>query len=363
MRSPALLEHLVARGARFQGGDHAAAVLSFGDVPGEYRAGRTGALLLDATLRGCVVATGKDRADFLHRILANEVRALAPGEGNCNLLLSPKGKVVEAFDLGVELDAIRLDAAELRGAKLRTAVDMYLFSEKVELRDASADVAALEVCGPQADAVVRAAFGIDVPAALGHWRAANGVRVARALVAGSLGVRVDAGPSRVLELWTALERAGARPGGLVADDFLRAEAAQARFPIDVDDNVYPQEARLERAFSLSKGCYTGQEVVAKIDTYGGINKRLVTVAFERDDPVARGTRLLAPDDDGSLRDVGVVTTWGYSFELDRPIGLAYLKRRHQGVGKSFSLPDGGGAATVVATPVRADGAPVTGEFE
>jgi folate-binding protein YgfZ len=363
VRSPALASHLAGHGARFQGADTRAAVLSFGDVPGEYRAGREGALLLDATARGCVIATGKDRADFLHRILANDVRGLAPGEGNCNLLLSPKGKVVEAFDLGVATDSIRLDACEQRGAALRTAVDMYLFSEKVALVDASATVAALELCGPHADDIVRTVSGLDVPQTLGHWREANGVRAARALVAGSLGLRIDAGPERALELWTALEGAGARPGGLVADDCLRAEAAHARFLVDVDDNVYPQEARLERAFSLTKGCYTGQEVVAKIDTYGGINKRLVTVVFDTDEPVARGTRLLAPDDDGSPRDLGVVTTWGYSFQLDRPIGLAYLKRRHQGIGRSFELSTGDGNATVVASPVRSDGASVTGEFE
>ena len=79
--------------------------------------------------------------------------------------------------------------------------------------------------------------------------------------------------------------------------------------------MYPQEARLESAFSLDKGCYIGQEVVAKIDTYGGLNKRLVALKVSHDDPVARGTRLFRLDE-GEWRDLGVVTSWAYSFVLD-----------------------------------------------
>jgi aminomethyltransferase len=363
VRPQPLVDHFTNRGARFAAGDRQNPVLSFGDVPAEYRAGREGALLVDATRRGRVVATGKDRADFLHRILANDVRGLAPGAGNSNLLLSPKGKIVEAFELCVAEDAIVLEADEGRGASLRAAVDMFLFSEKVVLEDHSARSAPLGLCGPRADAIVRDVLGTEVPSELGHWREAGGVRVVRAVVCGSRGLRLDAGPDGALDLWQRLEAAGARPGGLVADDCLRAEAGQARFLVDVDENVYPQEARLERAFSLSKGCYTGQEVVAKIDTYGGLNKRLVTVEFDGEEPVARGAQLVVPDEEaGGERAVGLVTTWAYSFERDRPIGLAYVKRRHQKVGTSFGLASGG-RATVVPMPIRSDGEPVSGEFE
>ncbi|MEZ5979417.1 MAG: glycine cleavage T C-terminal barrel domain-containing protein [Planctomycetota bacterium] len=363
MRPQSLVDRFGAAGARFAGGDPELAVLTFGDVPAEYRAGREGALLLDATARGRVVVRGEERADFLHRILANDVRSLAPGAGNRNLLLDPKGKVVEMFELCVEDDAIVLEAEEGRGAALLSAVDMFLFAEKVELADASAGAAPLALCGPRAFEVVRELLGVEPPTEPGHWRESNGVRAVCAIVAGSRGWRVDAGVDGAAESFDRALAAGAAPGGLVAEDSLRVEAAAVRFGADVEGGVYPQEARLENCFSLTKGCYTGQEVVAKIDTYGGLNKRLVTVALDRDEPVARGTALLAPDDEGGTRRIGVVTSWAYSFELDRPVALAYVKRRNQAVGNAFTLDGEHGTATIVATPLRGDGEPVTGDFE
>ncbi|QDU85542.1 Aminomethyltransferase [Planctomycetes bacterium Pla163] len=363
MRTADLSALFADRGAVFPGGDDSAPVLTFGDVPGEYRAGRESALLLDASARGRVVATGGDRADFLHRILANTVRGLEAGSGNRGLLLTPKGKVVEAFDLCVEPERIVLEAEAGRGASLLAAVDMFLFSEDVQLTDASDSTAPLELCGPDAARIAEDLLGDEPPSEPGHWKERGSVRVACAIVAGSRGFRLDAGPDGATELWERLVRAGATPGGLIAADSLRAEAGQARYGVDVDDNVYPQEARLESAFSLDKGCYTGQEVVAKIDTYGGVNKRLVTVRLASEDPVARGTVLTVPGEDGEPRQVGIVTTWAYSFELDAPIALAFAKRRHQKIGTVLDVADGSGTATVVAMPVRKDGEPVTGEFE
>jgi folate-binding protein YgfZ len=135
----------------------------------------------------------------------------------------------------------------------------------------------------------------------------------------------------------------------VARDSLRAERACALWGVDVDENVYPQEARLEEAVADDKGCFVGQEVVAKIDTYGGLNKRLFALAVAHDDPLPRGTRLLGASAD---EDLGLVTTWAYSFALDGGIVLAYVKRRHQEVGTRFALSDGRGEATLLALPIE-----------
>src|SRR6185295_10652652 len=186
--------------------------------------------------------------------------------------------------------------------------------------------------------------------------------ITRRSVAGSPGLRLDAGPARVTALWRALVEAGAQPAGRIAHDSLRAEALSAEPLVDIDENVYPQEARLESAFSLDKGCYIGQEVVAKIDTYGGLNKRLVALRISHDDPVPRGTRLFR-DEGGEVRDLGVVTSWAYSFVLDSGLALAYVKRRHQAPGTQFTLGDSAATATIVPLPVRQGAITVTGEFE
>jgi folate-binding protein YgfZ len=169
------------------------------------------------------------------------------------------------------------------------------------------------------------------------------------------GCLLDAGPELVEALWDALVAAGATPVGLVVRDSLRVEAGRALAGVDVDDNVYPQEAGLDEAFALDKGCYVGQEVVAKIDTYGGLNKRLLTLRVEHSDPLPRGARLFRTED-GERRELGLVTSWAYSFALDTGLVLAYVKRRHQEPGTEFELvAEGGqslGTARVVEPPGR-----------
>ncbi|MEX1024579.1 MAG: glycine cleavage T C-terminal barrel domain-containing protein [Planctomycetota bacterium] len=345
------------------------APLTYGDVPGEYRAGVEGALLLDATTRGSVAVTGGDAADFLHRITANDVRGLAPGTSNLGLLLTPKGKVQQAFEV-VRTDAgLELVTAPDAAAEVLAALDSFLFTEDAVLEDRSSTRAPIELVGPEAAAVVRVVLGEALPDVPHTFRdvAFGGApcRVLSTPVAGSLGLRLDPGPERVADLWRVLADAGATPGGFFARDSLRIEAGAALFGLDVDANVFPQEARLEAAFSLTKGCYTGQEVVAKIDTYGGVNKRLIVLAIEGDDPVARGTRLMREQggEGGEARDVGLVTSWSYSFALDRGIALGYAKRKHQAVGTTYRLGADGPTATSIAFPVREHALAPTGDFE
>jgi folate-binding protein YgfZ len=344
-------------------------VLVHSEVPAEYSAALERAALFDVAARDTLEVSGPDAAAFLHRLLANTVRTLAAGEGNQNLLLTSKGKVSFAFDLAVGHERILLSLPPGAAPAMQSALDTYHFSEKVTLRDVSTEHAPLELCGPLANAIVARIAGVEPPdvdhRTVGGSFAGRTLAVARMPVAGSPGVRLDAGPHAVVELWDALRSAGAVPAGRVAYDSLRVEACAAEPGVDADESVYPQEARLERAFALDKGCYIGQEVVAKIDTYGGLNKRLVALRVAHDDPVPRGTRLWRLDD-GAWRDLGVTTSWAYSFALDTGMVLAYVKRRHQSVGNEFRLgePERAlGTATIVRAPVRGGALQPTGEFE
>jgi folate-binding protein YgfZ len=352
-------------------------LLTYGDVPAEYLAAQEGCALFDRTDRGLLRVSGPESTAFLHRLLANAVLGLGPGRGNRNLLLSPKGKVRFDFDLAIEPERILLSTPPGQAAELARALDTYLFAEKVQIADRTPEHAPVEVCGPRAAEVVRAVVELErLPAEIGagehqgeretlagRFEGAQ-VIVTALPVAGSSGLRLDGGPAVAEPLWEALRAAGARPCGHVARESLRVEAGAAEPGFDVDEQVYPQEARLERAFSLEKGCYIGQEVVAKIDTYGGLNKRLVALRVAGDDPVARGTRLWR-EEAGELRDLGLVTSWAYSFALESGLVLAYVKRRHQAPGTTFRLGDAerGPEAIIVPLPVRANAVPPTGEFE
>ena len=348
-------EQHAASGAVLSAGPDAAP-LTFGDVPGEYAAARERCALFDQTGRGLVIVRGADASAFLHRLLANAVRGLEPGQGNRNLLLSSKGKVLFDFDLAIESDAIELSTSPGSAERLLAALEMYHFSEKVELEDASERSAPLALAGPASAAVVRTVLGIEPPS-VDHASAhgtleGRAVKITALSVAGMPGLRIDAGPQLARTLWERLVAAGAEPAGLVAYDCVRVEQGAAEPGVDIDDNVYPQEARLESAFSLEKGCYVGQEVVAKIDTYGGLNKRLCALRVVHDDPIPRGTKL-GLIEEGEWREVGLVTSWAYSFALDTGLVLAYVKRRYQQPGTELLLEQGPASATIVELPVRA----------
>ena len=360
MQPSPLLDLHRAAGARLT---PSGALQTYGDVPAEYAAGREGAALFDRTGRGLVQVGGAEATAFLHRITAGRVKGLEPGQGAANLLLSPKGKVRFQFDLARTEEGYLLSTEPGQAGELIAALDTYLFAEPVELADASDDHAPLELCGPRAAGLVRELLGTRPEAGPGlelqAWTegrlGGDPVRATALPVAGSPGWRLDAGP-RAPELWLARGAAGARPAGLVARDSLRVEAGAAEPGVDVDDGIYPQEARLERAFRLDKGCYIGQEVVAKIDTYGGLNKLLVALRVSHDDPVPKGTRLVR-EQDGEARDLGIVTSWAYSFELDGGLALAYVKRKHQQPGTVFRLEGAPGEATLVELPIRPDALP------
>lgn len=365
MPNSILLPEHEAAGARLSGGE-TRELLTYGDVPAEYRAAQEGAVVFDETTRGRVAVRGADALVFLHRLLANDVRGLADDGAQRGLLLSSKGKVLFDFELVRVTDGALLSLPAERVPALLKALDMYLFAEKVVLADESALSAPLSVCGPRAVEIACAATGLAaLPGENTSVRgtfAGGELRVWSSVVAGSAGFVLDAGRERAAALWHALARAGARPAGIVVRDVLRVEAGAALAGPDIDENVYPQEARLERAFSLAKGCYVGQEVVAKIDTYGGLNKRLVALKLPHDDPVPRGTRLYR-EDEGEWRDLGVVTSWAYSFVLDTGLALAYVKRRHQKAGTEFRVGESDVRAVIVPLPVRANAVPLTGEFE
>ncbi len=327
-------------------------VLVHQSVPTEYEAATTDWAVFDRSTLGSMSIQGADAQSFLIRILAGPVRTLEQGQGGRNMLLSGKGKVQALFEMAAIEGGFLCTTAPGTTPGLMAGLDMYLFGEDVKLEDQSANLAHLDVLGPQAPTKLGALLDSDLPdAPHGHatidWQGSP-LTVTHLAVCGRPGYRLAINPEALPELWTALQSAGATPAGLAVHDSIRAENLVAEWGVDIDDTIYPQEANLQDAFSLTKGCYIGQEVVAKIDTYGGLNKRLLLLKAP-DSPVPMGTRLMHQTDgpDSEWRDLGVVTTWTYSFAADHGIVLAYVKRKHQEQGTVFRLGDGPDTATIL----------------
>jgi aminomethyltransferase len=230
-------------------------------------------------------------------------------------------------------------------------LDHFLISEKAYFEAADEAVAILAVQGPAAPALLAALAGraLDLdPFQHAEVSIAGGpVRIANRREAGVPGYHCWTIALHAPALWQALVEAGARPAGVDALDAHRVEAGVPWYGIDVDETVILPETRLEQLVSYNKGCYIGQEVVARVKYRGHVNRALTGLALDGDRLPAPGARVVAAD-----KDVGRITSSVRSPALGRPIALGYVRREHWEPGTAVSVVDGAGelAARVHALP-------------
>ncbi len=314
---------------------------SYGDSTSEYRAARDEAGLVDLSERAVLEASGPARQSFLQGMLSNEVAALRPGSGCRAALLNPKGAVQALVRVLVEETIVTLEADAARLPALQHTLERHRVAAPV--RFAVRETAVIAVIGPRADAVLGAAGGTPPPAAPeAHVRTTLGGHELRIVRAGDLprgGIALHVPKEHVSFVFERLRAAGARPTGREALDALRVEELRAWCGTDVSElNLLHETGLLTECHSPTKGCYLGQEIVARLSARGGhVNKAL------------RGLRLTAPARAGDAvsaeaREVGRLTTAVVSPRLG-PIALGYVQRSHFAAGTSVEV--GGAPATVV----------------
>jgi aminomethyltransferase len=320
----------------------------------EYRAVRGGCGLVDRSDHGVVEVTGRDRASFLHALLSNEVKGLAPGQGCAATLLDIHGKVQAVLLVWALDDRILLITPPGRAPATLEALDHYLFSEKAVLEDATGSHAVLMLAGPEAMALAERLVGAGAPAAA--WSHVTGtfgatpVRVVRGGgETGEAEVWLVAPAAAGAELASAARAAGARPVGPAALESLRIEAGTLRFPDDIGPHVLLPEVPFTHLLSYTKGCYPGQEVVVRIRDRGHVNRHLRGLVLEGDVVPEAGSEVLAGD-----AVVGAVTSATYSFGLDGPIALGLIRRQHAEPGTAVGVRASERVvpATVSALPFR-----------
>jgi folate-binding protein YgfZ len=317
--------------------------------PGEgaYRAARESAASLDLEGRGVLAVSGPKRQDFLHNLLSNDVKSLAPGQGNLAALMDVKGHLVALLRVLVAEDAVLLEAPGDRLPVLEAAFVHYRVGTPVRFQQRPVRV--LAVVGPAAETRLLA-LGIEPPPARAESHAlrssAHGeARVVRATDLPGPGFVLHVAPESAAGMLRALTDDGAPllEGGEL--DALRIESGRPWFGPDVDGaNLLHETGLLAQCHSPTKGCYVGQEVVARLEGRGGnVSRKL------------RGLRLGAPAEAGAPvlaegREVGRVTTAALSPRLG-PIAMAYVHRSHSEPGALVEVA--GSAATVVALPFEA----------
>jgi folate-binding protein YgfZ len=323
-------------------------VASYGDPGLEYAALREGAGLWDRGAWGLLRFSGPDRLTFLNKYATQEVKTLAAGAGAYACCLTVKGGMVaDLWVLAREDDALVLVTPAAR-ATLLPHLSKYALFDKVKLAPAD-DLAVMTLWGPRAAEVAAAVVGHVPSGELAHatvsW-SGHQVQVVRDLLPGLRGVDLLAPRDAAPALADALLAAGARPVGSEALEQARVEDAFPLFGVDLDERTIPIEAGLEaRAISFTKGCYIGQEVIARISHRGHVNRTLAGVRLS-----ALPERTPAP----LLREgkeVGALTSAVRSPRAGGPAGLCLLHRKHADPGTVLEVGSGGPTATVVALPL------------
>ncbi|HKC49797.1 MAG TPA: glycine cleavage T C-terminal barrel domain-containing protein [Myxococcota bacterium] len=283
--------------------------------------------------RGLIRATGADRVRFLNGMLTADVAKLEPGAAAPALQLDRKGHVLADLWLLAEVDALWLDSAPGTEAELLAVLEKHVIADDVALASHSAGVRQWALEGPGARDAARAIGGANPPA--GKFERAD---FAGASVLWLAGGSVSAEGLRALaprEIAAELARALALPPlDDAAAEVLRIAAAIPALGRDVTPRNFPQEARLERAISFTKGCYVGQEIVARIASRGAVNRVLVQL---------RTDALVAPGASVSVDGVsaGQVTSSAESAATGA-LALAYLKIEYARPGQRVAIDAVGG---------------------
>ena len=290
----------------------------------EYELLRDGAGALERR-RGKLLLEGAEAASFLQGQVTNDVEGLAPGTGCYALLLNHKGKVRIDMRLLRGPDWIWLDCAKGALPVIDHTIRTYGIGRDIRVRDVTDERPIVSVIGPDA----RAAVDVDVPDDEHAFVEHDGVLY----VATDVGVDVIGGPAPDVP-----------PVSEEAAELLRIESGRPRFGIDFDGDTIPQEAGLnERAVSFTKGCYVGQETVARLHYKGKPNRHLRGLALS--EPAERGDELRLGE-----RVVGRIGSAAVS-PVHGPIALA-LVRREAEPGVTLDVGAAGATAKVVELPFR-----------
>lgn len=317
--------------------------------------------------RGRLLLTGADRRTYLQGLLTNDIAALGAGTGCYAAFLTAQGRMItdmRVLELG---DALLIDLPRTLSGTVRDRLAQFVFSEDVEVEDVTERWAGLGVYGPSASAVIARAIDRASPAGAGLSSApvldalvpfgttkrdfgGAVVVAARNDDYGVPGFDLYAQQTVAKTLAAALEDAGATAVAADTLDVLRIEAGVPAFGVDMDEDTIPLEAGIEdRAISLTKGCYVGQEIIIRVlhRGHGRVARRLVGLMMEPGAPAPRRGDRISKDG----REIGLVTSAALSPLLHRAVALGYVHRDFAEPGTSISIACGTDALAAAVVPL------------
>jgi folate-binding protein YgfZ len=337
-------------------------VESYGEVEAEYAAIRKSAAMMDAPHRAVVVITGKDRISFLQNKLTNDVAKLAPGQGCYAYLLNVKGRIQQDMNVLCAEDATLLEMDARLASAFVKLMEEYRFSEDVHAMDASDQLGRITLIGPKVGELLKK-LDAGVETLAENFRHAKRtlakatVTIFRNDLCGEPQFELITPRDQLVNLWQVLHEAGhaeadpaavdLRAIGWAAFNIARIEAGSPLAGIDIAETTLPMETGpwYLRGVAVTKGCYLGQEVVARMHAHNTVARMFVGLRVAGDKLPVAGTDIF----DGTTQ-VGIVTSSCESPMLGNvPVAMGYVKRAYATAGRVVEvLAEGARAKAAVS---------------
>lgn len=269
-------------------------VLHYGDAVSELRAAKSATIVCDLSHLGVIALSGDDRAVFLHAQLTSDVLNLARDASQYSGYCSPKGRLLANFLLWQSEAAIYAQLPRALLAAIQKRLAMYVLRSKVRLADASDEFARFGIAGAAAAALLQTQFG-EAPRGVHQVLQKNSTGV---LHLPGARFQINAPAGHAIALWNQLVVAGATAVGADAWDWLEINAGIATVTGPTQDEFVPQMLNLDAigALSFSKGCYPGQEIVARTHYLGKLKRRMVLAHISTTERPQPGERVFSDDD-------------------------------------------------------------------
>jgi folate-binding protein YgfZ len=302
--------------------------LHLGNPQEEYAAAVGSAAVFDWGNPGQIEITGSNRVRFLHGFCTNDIKRLNDGQGCEAFITNVKGRILGHVWIDVGPSSVWLDAGPVAADRLIAHLDRYIINEDVAIADRTQESGEILVMGPDAAAKLATVLGaVAWLGALEHKNFEYGsgiIRVCRRDVGAQTAYVVRAARATIREVLEAVREFGARPAGAAVWSALRIEAGLPIYGVDLTEDNLAQEAdRTASAISFTKGCYLGQEPIARIDAMGHVNRELRSLRIASEVIPAAGAAVFS-DGDGSTA-VGTVTSAAFSFASNSAVALAMLR--------------------------------------
>ncbi len=295
----------------------------------EHHAVRQSVGVVDLSHRGRFRLTGSDRAAYLHRIISNDVEGLSVGQGNYATILTNRGKIIADMKVFVFEEAVGIETNAETTAALYQELDKYLIADDVTIEDFTERTGVVGVHGPKSAELLQQVCGFDVKDLQEYHSVVDEVKggrivCIRANETGEMGYNLCVASESMEWLWDTILTEGRSseiaPVGLAALNSLRIEAGIPQIGAELGDSVFLGEAELESAISYEKGCYIGQEIVARMKYRGHPNRLLRGFEITGDTLPQSGDLLYDAD-----TEIGWITSAVVSPTCGGPIAMGYVR--------------------------------------